>query len=93
MTHVIGFQETMSNVPVWPQQCWKGCANGSNVVTLRFGDVGTKGMLGAVSFKLCATTLNNTQQHIIGCTIGRNSYVIPNIVAFVRAELGTTALD
>ena len=75
-----------------PLQCWKHCANGSNVVTLRFGGRGTKGMLGAVSFNLCATTLNNTQRHVIGCTIGRNDYVIPNIVAFVRAELETTAL-
>ena len=82
----------MFSVPVWPQQCWKGCANGSNVVTLRFGDLGTKGMLGAVSFKLCAITLYNTQQYVIGCTIGRNNYVIPNIVAFLRTELGTTAL-
>ena len=66
----------MFSVPVWPQQWWKGCANGSNVVTLRFGDLGTKGMLGAVSFKLYATTLNNTQQHVIWCAIGRNNYVI-----------------
>ena len=82
----------MFNVPVWPQQCWKRCANGSNVVTVRFGDGGTKGMLGAVSFNLYATTLNNTQQHVTGCTIGRSNYVIPNIVAFFRTELGTTAL-
>ena len=82
----------MFNVPVWPQQCWKGCANRSNFVTLRFGDLGTKGMLGAVSFKLRLTTLNNKQQHVIGCAIGRNNYVIPNIVAFVRTELETSAL-
>ena len=34
---------------VWPQQCWKSCANGSNIVALRFGDHGTKEMFGVVS--------------------------------------------
>ena len=28
--------------------CWKSCANGSNIVALRFGDHGTKEMLGVV---------------------------------------------
>ena len=31
-----------------PKQCWKSCANGSNVVALRFGYHGTKEMLGVV---------------------------------------------
>ena len=34
--------ETIFNAHAWPQQCWKGCANGSNIVALRFGDHGTK---------------------------------------------------
>ena len=31
----------MRNERAWPQQCWKSCANGSNIVVLRFGDHGT----------------------------------------------------
>ena len=31
-----------------PQQCWKSCANGSNIVALRFDDHETKEMLGVV---------------------------------------------
>ena len=40
--------KTMRNKRAWPQQCWKSCANGSNIVALRFGDQGTKEMLGVV---------------------------------------------
>ena len=40
--------QTMRNERAWPQQCWKSCANGSNIVALRFGDHGTKEMLGVV---------------------------------------------
>ena len=36
------FLKTMRNERAWPQQCWKNCANGSNIVALRFGDHGTK---------------------------------------------------
>ena len=39
---------TLHNEPAWPQQCWKSCTNGSNIVALRFGDHGTKEMLGVV---------------------------------------------
>ena len=38
----------MRNERAWPQQCWKSGANGSNIVALRFGDHGTKEMLGVV---------------------------------------------
>ena len=38
----------MRNERAWPQQCWKSYANGSNIVELRFGDHGTKEMLGVV---------------------------------------------
>ena len=34
------------------QQCWKSCANGSNIVALRFGNHGTKEMLGVVGSKV-----------------------------------------
>ena len=40
--------ETMCNECAWPQQCWKSCANGSNIVALCFGDHETKEMLGVV---------------------------------------------
>ena len=40
--------QTMRNERVRPQQCWKSCANGSNIVALRFSDHGTKEMLGVV---------------------------------------------
>ena len=40
--------KSMRNECAWPQQCWKSIANGSNIVALRFGDHGTKEMLGVV---------------------------------------------
>ena len=40
--------ETMCNAGSWPQQCWKSCADGSNIVALRFGDHGTKEILEVV---------------------------------------------
>ena len=40
--------QTMCNARAWPQQCWKSCANRSNIVTLHFGDHRTKEMLGVV---------------------------------------------
>ena len=44
--------KTMRNARARPQQCWKSCANGSNIVAIRFGDHGTKEMLGVVGFKV-----------------------------------------
>ena len=40
--------KSISNERAWPQQCWKSCANGSNIVALRFGDHRTKELLGVV---------------------------------------------
>ena len=40
--------KTMRNERALPQQCWKTCANGSNIVALRFSNHGTKEMLGVV---------------------------------------------
>ena len=34
--------ETQCNARTWPQQSWKSCANGSNIVALSFGDHGTE---------------------------------------------------
>ena len=39
------FKKTMCNARVRPQQCWKSCANGSNIIALCCGDQGTKEML------------------------------------------------
>ena len=52
----------MRNERAWPQQCWKSCANGSNIVALRFGDYGTKEMLGVVGWKVWPVS-NFAQQH------------------------------
>ena len=52
----------MRNESAWPQQCWKSCANGSNIVALRFGDHGTKEMLGVVGWKVWPVS-NFVQQH------------------------------
>ena len=46
-------KEMVCNERAWLQQCWKSCTNGSNIVALRFGDHGTKEMLGAVGLKVC----------------------------------------
>ena len=63
--------QTMCKARAWPQQCWKSCANGSNIVALRFGDHGAEEMLGVVGSKLwpvsnfeqqLPTTRNNMQQ-------------------------------
>ena len=43
----------MRNERAWPQQCWKSCVNGSNIVALCFGDHGTKEMLGVVGQQCC----------------------------------------
>ena len=56
----------MRNERVWPQQCWKSGANGSNIVALRFGDHGTKEMLGVVGWKVWPVS-NFTQQHPTTC--------------------------
>ena len=74
--------ESMCNARTWHQKCWESCANGSNIIALRFGDHGTEEMLGVVGsksltrFKFCATTRNNKQQHATGrCANGRNNNV------------------
>ena len=44
--------QIMRNQRAWPQQYWKSCVNGSNIVALRFGDHRTKEMLGVVGRKV-----------------------------------------
>ena len=48
------------------KQCWKSCANGSNIVALHFGDHGTKEMLGVVGWKGWPVS-NFAQQHATTC--------------------------
>ena len=55
---------TMCNALAWPQQCWKSCANGSNIVALRFGDHGTKEMLGVVGSKFDHSPVSNFAQQL-----------------------------
>ena len=65
--------EITCNARAWPQQCWKSCAIGSNIVALRFGDHGTTEMLGVVGLEVdqSQTLRNNYQQHATGCANGR----------------------
>ena len=58
--------EIMCNVQAWHQQCCKSCANGSNIVVLRFSDHRTKEMLGVVGSKFdqFQTLRNNMQQNV-----------------------------
>ena len=56
----------MRNARARPQQCWKSCPNGSNIVALRFGDHGTKEMLGVVGWKVWPVS-NFVQQHLTTC--------------------------
>ena len=44
--------ETMRNARASPQQCWKSCANRSNIVAPRRGIDRTKEMLGVFSVKV-----------------------------------------
>ena len=65
--------ETMCNVPAWPQQCCKSCANGCNIAALHFGDHATNGPhlkcweLLAQTFDRFQTLLNNSQQNATTC--------------------------
>ena len=48
LAYKASLKEATCNASAWPKQCWKSCANRSNIVTLLFGDHGTKEMLGVV---------------------------------------------
>ena len=74
--------ETLYNAHAWPQQCQKSSANASNIVALRFGDHGTKEILGVVGSKVrlvsnveqqLPTANNNMQQGGGVCAKGRNT--------------------
>ena len=56
----------MRNERAWPQQYWKSCASRSNIVALRFGDHGTKEMLGFVGWKVWLVS-NFARQHATTC--------------------------
>ena len=63
--------ETMCNVRAWPQQCWKSCANGSNIVTLRLGHHGTKYIFGVVGLKVLP--VSNFAQQLLTTTQQRKT--------------------
>ena len=89
----------MRNELAWPQQCWKSCANGSNIVALRFSDHGTKEMLGVVAWKVWpvsnflqqhATTSKNMQQGVqtdATCNIQQCWELLANNVASICTGL------
>ena len=58
--------QIMRNQRAWPQQYWKSCASRSNIVALRFGDHGTKEMLGVVGWKVWLVS-NFARQHATTC--------------------------
>ena len=69
----------MCNTRVWPQQFWRSCANGSNIVVLRLGAHGKKGMLGVVGSKVWPFS-NFLQQLPTTC---HNMYSGSNVIALV----------
>ena len=95
----------MRNERAWPQQCWKSCANGSNIVELRFGDHGTKEMLEVVGWKVGTgshfaqqheTTSNNKQQGVqtyATCNIQQCWELLANNVAFVCTQPNIAVLN
>ena len=72
--HRVKTLETMCNARERPQQRWRSCVNGSNIVALRFGNHGTKECWLKIltGLELSATTPNNTQQDVTGYANGRN---------------------
>ena len=61
--------QTMCNARAWPHQYWKSCANGSNVVALRFGDHGTKEvgscwLIQTLRNKVCKRTQHVTSNNL-----------------------------
>ena len=93
--------ETMCNAREWPQQCWKSCANGSNIVALRFSDHGTNERLGVVGSEVWSvsnfaqqlqTTRKNMQQGVRWtqtCSILQCWELLNKNVASVRTGLCT----
>ena len=64
--------ESMCNARTWHQKCWESCANGSNIIALRFGDHGTERELGVGScwlkkFDKVQILRNNSQQQTTTC--------------------------
>ena len=80
----------MCNPRARPQQCWKSCANGWNLVALSFGDHGTKEMLEAVSnfAKQLPTTCNSVGKRTQSVTSNNflswtHNSPAPNISGFI----------
>ena len=70
----------------WPQQCWKSCANGSNL--LRYASAIREQKkcweLLAEKFDRFQTLRNNIQQHATGYANGRNMYHPTMLRPFAR---------
>ena len=79
--------ETMCNAYAWPLQCWKSCANGSNIVAFHFSDQLTEQKkcweLLAQNFDRFQTLRNNSQQHATICNIQQFRELLTNNVEFV----------
>ena len=90
-------KETVHNEHVWPQQCWKSCANGSNIVALCFGNHRAKEMLGVVgsNFDRFETLHNGMQnrvckwtQHVTSKNVGR--FLLTMLCLFARSPMCMT---
>jgi len=80
----------MHNECAWPQQCWKSCGNGSNIVALRFAITEQKKCWElSEKFDRFQTLCNNTQQHPTTCNrvSKQTQHVTSNNVASVCTGL------
>ena len=79
--------ETMCNAYAWPLQCWKSCANGSNIVAFHFSDQLTEQKkcweLSAQNFDRFQALHNNCQQHATTRNIQQCWELLTNDVEFI----------
>ena len=79
--------ETMCNAYAWSLQCWKSCANGSNIVAFHFSDQLTEQKkcweLLAQNFDRFQTLRNNCQQHATTRNIQQCWELLTNNVEFI----------
>ena len=87
----------MHSERAWPQQCWKSCANGSDIVALRLSDHGKKKCWELLAEKFDrfqtaqqhATTSKNMQQGVqtdATCNIQQCWELLVNNVASVCTQ-------
>ena len=88
--------EITFNASAWPKQYWKSCANGSNIVALRFGDITEQNKcweLLVQMFNRFQTLHNNTHQHASGYCANGRKIVTSNNVASVCTGLDDLQQD